>query len=475
MATITRPLIPVIVVSLLAAGAPTATAFDGVSPSTATVTAGGVTRSVQLLELDWSDHRYQLLPVLAHGRIKATESLAHMAQDAAAVAAVNGGFFNAYTNMEPQGTLEVYGSYLVNSGGTLMGVTANNRMLMEPDSSLSIKGGIDGAWSWPDDWYAWGFNRNYHQPSQIVVFTPAWGAATGDVGNGTCVVVDRGVVQTIVQGSAAIPAHGYVIYLGSAPDAQQYLQYLTPGSTVAYKVQVLSYGNPVDWSGVVSALGAGPLLVSGGRVVANPQAEGFTDPNITSRSMTRSFVGVTPDNRLVLGVIPNVTIQQAADILASLGLQEAMNLDDAASSGLWYQGQYLWQPSRNLSNALVVVYHRHPMPALTVNGKPLTGYPLPFITHGTTMVPLRLVSLALGASASWDPTTRAVTIQDGSSTISIAIGSTAALVSGQAETLPVAPVLKHDYTYVPLRFIAQAFGTQVGWNPSTYTVSITTP
>ncbi|MDA8147105.1 MAG: hypothetical protein M0Z27_13740, partial [Thermaerobacter sp.] len=68
MATITRPLIPVIVVSLLAAGAPTATAFDGVSPSTATVTAGGVTRSVQLLELDWSDHRYQLLPVLAHGR-----------------------------------------------------------------------------------------------------------------------------------------------------------------------------------------------------------------------------------------------------------------------------------------------------------------------------------------------------------------------------------------------------------------------
>ncbi|WP_410595169.1 phosphodiester glycosidase family protein, partial [Bacillus sp. SIMBA_074] len=73
------------------------------------------------------------------------------------------------------------------------------------------------------------------------------------------------------------------------------------------------------------------------------------DPKLTTLSAQRSFIGYTADNQLVMGTVPNVTLNQLAVICQSMGLQAAMNLDGGASSGLYAKGKLLTRPGRNLS------------------------------------------------------------------------------------------------------------------------------
>ena len=53
-----------------------------------------------------------------------------------------------------------------------------------------------------------------------------------------------------------------------------------------------------------------------------------------------------------------------------------------------------------------------------------------------------------------------------------AIGSTQATVSGQPQTLDVAPFIVGASTYVPLRFMAQSLGANVGYDATTRVVAI---
>ena len=41
--------------------------------------------------------------------------------------------------------------------------------------------------------------------------------------------------------------------------------------------------------------------------------------------------------------------------MRALGASDAMNLDDAASSGLWFGGRYAREPGRSINNALLVL------------------------------------------------------------------------------------------------------------------------
>ena len=107
---------------------------------------------------------------------------------------------------------------------------------------------------------------------------------------------------------------------------------------------------------------------------------------------------------------------------------------------------------------------------VTINGQPLYLNPGPIERAGRVFVPLRGIFERLGATVVYASGT--INATKGPTTVSLHIGSTQAVVSGQPQTLDVAPFIVGATTYVPLRFIAQSLGAEVGYNSSTQTVAI---
>ena len=107
---------------------------------------------------------------------------------------------------------------------------------------------------------------------------------------------------------------------------------------------------------------------------------------------------------------------------------------------------------------------------VNVNGQPLYLNPGPIEKAGRVFVPLRGIFERLGASVVYAAGT--INATKGNTTVSLTIGSTQATVDGQQQVLDVAPFIVGATTYVPLRFVAQSLGAQVGYDSSSNAVSI---
>lgn len=96
----------------------------------------------------------------------------------------------------------------------------------------------------------------------------------------------------------------------------------------------------------------------------------------------------------------------------------------------------------------------------------------PTIHNGRTMVPLRKIFEALGATVEWDDPTRTVTSTKGNTTIKVKIDSKTMTVNGKSVTLDVPAMIIGGRTLVPVRAISESFGCQVGWDGKSRMVSI---
>jgi hypothetical protein len=91
-----------------------------------------------------------------------------------------------------------------------------------------------------------------------------------------------------------------------------------------------------------------------------------------------------------------------------------------------------------------------------------------------TMVPMRPIFEALGANVQWNDATQTVTARKDETIIKLTIGETEALINGQPVTLDIPAMVRRGSTMVPLRFVGEAFGAEVGWVAATQTVTIFT-
>jgi hypothetical protein len=105
-----------------------------------------------------------------------------------------------------------------------------------------------------------------------------------------------------------------------------------------------------------------------------------------------------------------------------------------------------------------------------VNGSRMNFDQPPLEQAGRVFVPLRGVFEQLGASVVYQNGTINAT-GDGRN-VSLQIGSNQATVDGQSQTLDSPPFVEGSRTLVPLRFVAQALGASVDWNNDTSTVTI---
>jgi S1-C subfamily serine protease len=110
------------------------------------------------------------------------------------------------------------------------------------------------------------------------------------------------------------------------------------------------------------------------------------------------------------------------------------------------------------------------------NGEKVIFDVLPAVIDGRTLVPMRAIFEAFGASVTYDPQTKQIISVKGSLTITLNLGNTYATISKNGviteAVLEVPPFAADGRTFVPLRFIGEALGAAVNWNGATKTVSI---
>jgi len=126
------------------------------------------------------------------------------------------------------------------------------------------------------------------------------------------------------------------------------------------------------------------------------------------------------------------------------------------------------------TTAQAAPYYAPSSASVTINGQPLATSVPPLVENGRTLVPMRDIFEALGATVVWKPQERSIVAQKASQRIWLQIGSKTALVDNRNVWLDEAPKIYNGSTLVPLRFVSEALGAQVGWNNNQRIASITT-
>ncbi|HBC93684.1 MAG TPA: hypothetical protein DCZ10_12530 [Pelotomaculum sp.] len=103
-------------------------------------------------------------------------------------------------------------------------------------------------------------------------------------------------------------------------------------------------------------------------------------------------------------------------------------------------------------------------PTVTLDGKQLSFDVSPIIEDGRTLVPLRAIFEAMGATVNWDQDSQAATAVKGDTTVELKIGATTPTINGQVKQLDVPAKIIDGRTLAPLRFVGEAFGGTVEWN-----------
>ena len=113
---------------------------------------------------------------------------------------------------------------------------------------------------------------------------------------------------------------------------------------------------------------------------------------------------------------------------------------------------------------------------VTLNGNPVQfSGTQPIVVQGRVLVPLRGVLEEMGANVDWNAETQTVFARKNDKSIQLPIGSLTATINGQTVKLDVPAKVIGGSTMVPLRFLSEALGATVSWDNASRTVIITSP
>ncbi len=108
-----------------------------------------------------------------------------------------------------------------------------------------------------------------------------------------------------------------------------------------------------------------------------------------------------------------------------------------------------------------------------VNGKRPTMDVPPVVKDGRTLIPFRALAQALNAVVTWDEATKTVTMERDGHVVKLTLDSLTATIDGQPLALDVPAQLHDNRTLVPVRLLAVALDSQVDWDDETETVVVT--
>jgi hypothetical protein len=315
---------------------------------------------------------YALKPALAKDTILGKETVTSMQKrvsPTATVAGVNGDLFN-WTDGHPSG--------VVMRGGVLDHPPLGERSSIGVDSTGSLH--VDRV-KFFGTWRGIGQRRTLNglnetpQNGQVVLFTPSWGPTTPVIPGVVEVTVFPlpasvpnvdlvGPVTAVTQnGGTPIPPGGAVLVARGATIAPKLQAEAPIGTSMTARVILQP-----EWTGMVEALGGGPVIVRDGGPVFR-SFEGFTTDQLLPRN-PRTGVGQLADGRIILlavdgreaGYSVGLTNFELAQTLARLGAVTGSALDAGGSTTMAFEGKLLNRPSdptgeRTVKESLNVLYY----------------------------------------------------------------------------------------------------------------------
>lgn len=303
-------------------------------------------RKVTYVTIDMNDPNVKVNIATANNTVTQAQPLKDLA--AGARVGVNGTYFAAYNGDVPlpDGTLVVNGKVLhITDIGSTIGFTSNNKVLID-----FVKTRVQGYINGEKSWLTYRVNRPTQDASATIIYTPEYANNIPLASGWSAVVCVNGKVEKIVTESRKVPSNGFIL-------VTRYPERFKVGDSVSYEViYETTHTSAADWEDVVYALSAGPSLRINGQKTGDPQNEKFTESKILTNVAQRTFIGVTNDNMLMIGTV-SASVSELKNIVAQLGLKSAMCLDGGASSGLYYNGEYLTTPGRNISNSINFYYN----------------------------------------------------------------------------------------------------------------------
>lgn len=96
----------------------------------------------------------------------------------------------------------------------------------------------------------------------------------------------------------------------------------------------------------------------------------------------------------------------------------------------------------------------------------------PQTINSRTMVPIRAIFEAMGATVVWDDNTKTAICTKDSTVVKMTLNSTTEYINGVARTMDVPPVIINGRTLAPARYVAEAFDYYVSWDNATRSVLI---
>jgi hypothetical protein len=303
--------------------------------------------SVTALEVDLKSPRLKLRPIWSNpdgsaSGILGLMPLPQMVQQAQAVGAINGGFFNRIRKL-PVGAIRegnrwIAGTALVRGAiaWNEKGETLVDRLNFKEEISTASQVTISLT----------NLNSGYVQRG-IARYTPNWGSVYSPLTENELLIVVRGdrvVAQyqgnAVGVGQITIPSDGYVLVARQTPEAAKQLPV---GMTVRGRQAFI----PDKFASFSNLIGAGPLLLKNGSLSLDGKLEQF-QAGFDTQSANRSAIATTKEKgKLILatvqaapeGVVPNLL--QTAEVLKKMGAVDALNLDGGSSSSLFLGGEIL--------------------------------------------------------------------------------------------------------------------------------------
>ncbi len=303
--------------------------------------------AVTALEVDLKSPQLKLRPIWSNPEgspngVIGLMPVPRMVEQAQAVGAINGGFFNRIRKLPVgairegnrwlAGTALVRGAIAWNEKGEILIDRLNFKEEISTASQITIA--------------LTNLNSGYVQRG-IARYTPSWGSAYSPLTENELLIVVRGdrvVAQyqgkAVGVGQIAIPSDGYVLVARQTPEAAKQLPV---GMTVRGRQAFI----PEKFASFSNLIGAGPLLLKNGSLSLNGKLEQFQS-GFDTQAADRSAIATTKEKGKLLlatvqaapkGVAPNLL--QTAEVLKKLGAVDALNLDGGSSSTLFLGGEIL--------------------------------------------------------------------------------------------------------------------------------------
>ncbi len=203
------------------------------------------------------------------------------------------------------------------------------------------------------------------------------------------------------------------------------------------------------------------------------------DVTAPERTTANSVIvkGKVTDNVKVTEIYVN-----GAKVLFVPGAEATINAKVALEIGVNNIEIYAFDAAGNANTKTITVVRAMPTVVklalgaadATIDGAP-AAVAAPYLKGNSTMVPFRFIGEALGAYVEYADVagTQTVTFSLDGINVVLTIGSTTAMVNGEAVAMPVAPEINNSRTMVPLRFISEALGAYVEYNPANGGITVT--